>query len=141
MILRLPRQGPPAWALEWAAVIAALAPIITLLVVLVAYLAYLQRAKADKRDQWWKRAQWGIESALSDDPARQEVGVIVLDNLDRSGLATREDAALFNEVALSVMVDNLDEEYDLATAGDPGDNEAEGGESDAQSQGQDGQAS
>ena len=133
-MMRVPMQGPPVWVAEWAAVIGALAPILTLLVVLVAYLAYLQRAKADKRDQWWKRAQWGIESVLAEDPARQDVGMQVLDNLKLSKLATPEDTVLFNQAVRSVMDEYLGEELDLATKTQPGDNEVEGGDDDEQNQ-------
>ena len=62
----------------WAGVLgaAALAPLATFGVVLVAYLTYRQKSHADRRDQWWKRAQWGIDSALNDaDPQRRLAGI------------------------------------------------------------------
>ncbi len=44
-----------------------LAPLATFGVALVAYFAYRQKTNADKRDQWWKRAQWATDAALDQD--------------------------------------------------------------------------
>jgi hypothetical protein len=82
---------------------AALAPLATFGVVLVAFLTYRQRDRADRRDQWWKRAQWAIDSALNDaDPQRRLAGLKVLVQLIGSDLATREDADLMSALAVGI---------------------------------------
>ncbi len=89
----------------WAALLgaAAIAPLATLGVVLVAYLTYRQRSRADRRDQWWKRAQWAIDSALNDgDPQRRLAGLKVLVQLIGSDLATAEDAELMSALAVGI---------------------------------------
>ncbi len=89
----------------WAALLgaAAIAPLATFGVVLVAYLTYRQRSRADRRDQWWKRAQWAIDSALNDaDPQRRLAGLKVLVQLIGSDLATAEDAELMSALAVGI---------------------------------------
>ena len=82
---------------------AAIAPLATFGVVLVAYLTYRQRSRADRRDQWWKRAQWAIDSALNDaDPQRRLAGLKVLVQLIGSDLATAEDAELMSALAVGI---------------------------------------
>jgi hypothetical protein len=89
---------------------AALAPLATLGVVWVAYLAYRQRSWADRRDQWWKRAQWAIDSALDGgDPHRRLAGLKVLVQLIGSDLATAEDADLMSALAVGIR----DQEQDV----------------------------
>lgn len=88
---------------------AAVAPLATFGVVLVAYLTYRQKSHADRRDQWWKRAQWGIDSALSDaDPQRRLAGIKVLVQLIGSDLATAEDAELMSALAAGIQDQELD---------------------------------
>ncbi len=89
----------------WTSVLAAaaLAPLATFGVVLVAFLAYRQRDRADRRDQWWKRAQWAIDAALNDaDPQRRLAGLKVLVQLIGSDLATAEDADLMSAIAVGI---------------------------------------
>ncbi|WP_461188327.1 hypothetical protein [Arthrobacter sp. Z4-13] len=89
----------------WAGMLgaASLAPLATFGVVLVAYLTYRQRSRADRRDQWWKRAQWAIDSALNDaDPQRRLAGLKVLVQLIGSDLATEEDADLMSALAVGI---------------------------------------
>jgi hypothetical protein len=95
----------------WAAVLgaAAVAPLATFGVVLVAYLTYRQKSHSDRRDQWWKRAQWGIDSALNDaDPHRRLAGMKVLVQLIGSDLATAEDAELMSALAVGIQDQELD---------------------------------
>ncbi|MCU1517418.1 MAG: hypothetical protein JWQ75_2139 [Pseudarthrobacter sp.] len=94
----------------WTGVLgaAAVAPLATFGVVLVAYLTYRQRAHADRRDQWWKRAQWGIDSALNDaDPQRRLAGMKVLVQLIGSDLATAEDADLMSALAVGIQTQEM----------------------------------
>jgi hypothetical protein len=94
---------------------AALAPLATFGVVLVAYLTYRQRSRADRRDQWWKRAQWAIDSALDDaDPHRRLAGLKVLVQLIGSDLATAEDAELMSALAVGIRDQEQDERRSMA---------------------------
>jgi hypothetical protein len=95
----------------WTAILgaAAVAPLATFGVVLVAFLTYRQKSNADRRDQWWKRAQWGIDSALDDaDPQRRLAGIQVLVQLIGSNLATPEDADLMSTLAVGIQGQELD---------------------------------
>lgn len=87
------------WVQDWLPVISVAGVFVT---ALVAYLAYRQALDAGRRDQWWARAQWAIESALDTGSDRQLAGLIVLTSLKTSSLATPEDAALFDAIAWSV---------------------------------------
>lgn len=92
---------------------ASLAPLATFGVALVAYFAYRQKTKADKRDQWWKRAQWAIDAALDqEDPQRRLTGVSVLVHMVDSDLATTEDADLMKIVSIAIQDEELEEEVD-----------------------------
>ncbi|MEO8281880.1 MAG: hypothetical protein ABI568_00520 [Pseudarthrobacter sp.] len=94
----------------WSVILgaAAVAPLATFGVVLVAYLTYRQKSRADKRDQWWKRAQWGIDSALNAaDPPRRLAGIKVLVQLIGSDLATPEDADLMSGLAVGIQDQEL----------------------------------
>ncbi|MDQ0093123.1 hypothetical protein [Paeniglutamicibacter psychrophenolicus] len=130
MQLFIPAQGPPPELSHWAAAIGGFAPVATFLVVGVAFLAYRQKTKADKRAEWWKRAQWTIDNSLSEDAQKQDVGLTVLQTLGKSGLATKEDSALFEEVSSAVYGEYLDEELDAALAEEApaGDNDETNGE-------------
>jgi len=104
----------------WAGVlgVAAVAPLATFGVVLVAYLTYRQKAHADKRDQWWKRAQWGIDSALDGaEPQRRLAGMRLLVQLIGSNLATPEDAELMSGLAVGIQDQELDRLTPAGAAG------------------------
>ncbi|MDN3904635.1 hypothetical protein [Arthrobacter sp. YD2] len=55
-----------------------------------------QRREADRRSEWWARAQWAIDASLSEDPHRQETGLGVLNLLAQSDLAGEEEAAIIS---------------------------------------------
>jgi hypothetical protein len=82
-----------------------LGPLATLLVASVALFVGLrtvrQRDRADRRAQWWKRAQWATDLTLSDDPHRRELGYTALEVLAGSSLAGPEELDLL-DVALTV---------------------------------------
>jgi hypothetical protein len=74
-----------------------LGPIATGLVALVALTVGLftvrQRREADRRDQWWKRAQWALDLVLepSEDEGKATVGFAMLERLADSDLARKEE--------------------------------------------------
>lgn len=85
----------PPWVTLLAASVAAAAAVVG------AVLAAIAAAKSRswiRRDQWWQRAQWGIEKALSANPQESEVGLAVLTKLVQLRWAQPED----NEIALVV---------------------------------------
>lgn len=90
------------WCREWIPV---LAPTGVVFAALVAYKAYRQRLVADKRDQWWTRAQWAIDSALDSRVDVKLTGLKVLTSLKAGSLATPEDVALFNSIARGIQND------------------------------------
>lgn len=61
----------------------------------IAYRAARQNArrqeKADRKAQWWARAQWALDLTLSDDPHAQEVGFGMLDALANSEWADEHE--------------------------------------------------
>ncbi|NVM93529.1 hypothetical protein [Arthrobacter wenxiniae] len=87
------------WGQGWLPVISLTGVFVT---ALVAYLSYRRALDADRRDQWWARAQWAIDAALEPGGGRRLAGLIVLTSLKTSKLATRQDAELFDEIARSV---------------------------------------
>ena len=52
-----------------------------------------QRREADRRDQWWKRAQWALDRVMSPSQSQSQaaVGFAVLERLATSDLARREE--------------------------------------------------
>lgn len=102
-----------------------LGPLATLVVASVALFVGLrtvrQRDRADRRDQWWKRAQWVIDLTLDDDPHRRELGYNAMLLLFDSRLAGPEELELL-EVALSAELlrrpDLLDDGWDIGEDGD-----------------------
>lgn len=55
-----------------------------------------QKTIADSRAEWWKRAQWALERALSDDEDTRALGLATLEVLARSELAHKEELELFD---------------------------------------------
>ncbi|MFB2596257.1 hypothetical protein ACEXQE_00550 [Herbiconiux sp. P17] len=47
------------------------------------YQARVQRS-AQRKEQWWKRAEWALNLTLSDDRTRSEIGIAVLEALASS---------------------------------------------------------
>ena len=93
------------WCKEWIPV---LAPTGVFFVALVAYRAYRQRLLADKRDQWWTRAQWAIDTALDTNVDVKLTGLTVLTSLKADSLATPEDVALFDSISGGIQTEIVD---------------------------------
>ena len=109
-------QSGPA---EWWQVLAALGPLAVLLAALigaaVSLRALQQRAAADtaalaqqretdNRGEWWNRTRWALDSSLSADPRRAELGLGILAVLADSGLASPEEL----EIITVAWTDPLD---------------------------------
>lgn len=56
-----------------------------------AMLALRQRSGADRRDAWWKRAQWAIDLSTSSDPYTRRVGTDAMFVLIADTKATAAD--------------------------------------------------
>lgn len=80
-----------------------LGPVATGLVALVALvvgtLTVLQRSRADRRDQWWKRAQWAIDLTFAGQAERQKLAFRVLGVLGESKLAGAEELRILDSLA------------------------------------------
>lgn len=91
---------------EWWEVLAALGPLAVLLAAVIGAAVSLrtlkqraaadtaalaQQREADNRSEWWDRTQWALDSSLSDDPRRAELGLGVMAVLADSGLASPEE--------------------------------------------------
>lgn len=91
---------------EWWQVLAALGPLAVLLAAVIGAVislrtlrqravadtaALAQKREADNRGEWWNRTQWALDSSLSADPRRAELGLGVLAVLADSGLASPEE--------------------------------------------------
>lgn len=101
------------WAITWIPV---LGPLGILTTAVVAYFAYRQKLEADRRAQWWVRAQWALEASLSANPRRSLAGLAVLNDLRTSSLATREDRELFRLIGLTVQEEVLGDAPNLRPA-------------------------
>jgi hypothetical protein len=72
-------------------------PLVTALAAIVAptlgVATIRQRSTADRRHQWWKRAQWALDLCLdvNEDDDRASVGFAVLQVLAESALATKDE--------------------------------------------------
>ena len=58
-----------------------------------------QKSRADRRAEWWRRAQWAIDYATSDREETVQAGLISMTHLIDSTLATDEDIRLVRELA------------------------------------------
>ncbi|HSL36278.1 MAG TPA: hypothetical protein VK883_05560 [Arthrobacter sp.] len=91
---------------EWWEVLAALGPLAVLLAAVIGAAVSLrtlrqraaadtaalaQQREADNRSEWWNRSQWALDSSLSEDPRRAELGLGVMAVLAESGLASPEE--------------------------------------------------
>ena len=104
------KLGPVATAL--AAVVA----------LIVGVIAVIQKSRADRRDQWWKRAQWAIEQTFQADNEQKALGFRVLQVLADSQLAAPEELRILE----SLTTPEIEALAPAAQEGDHGDSHAEG---------------
>ena len=85
-------QAVAAW---WATVTASQATLLAAAGVgLIGSVTIAQKVRTDRRDQWWKRAQWAVDLTVVGNEYSQTVGWAALDNLTVEGGATRRDERL-----------------------------------------------
>ena len=69
-----------------------------------AMLSLRQKAANDRRDAWWKRAQWAIDHSLSPDPDTRLIGTEAMQVLALDAMASRSDMDVL-EAALAYALD------------------------------------
>ncbi|UYY81888.1 MULTISPECIES: hypothetical protein [unclassified Arthrobacter] len=83
---------------EWWQILGALSPLAVLVAAIVAAIVGLlslrQKARADNRSEWWRRAQWALDASLSRSRSEAEMGQKAIEILGHSELASREELAL-----------------------------------------------
>lgn len=100
-------QAAASQDVAWWEVLGALSPLATLLAAAIAgtiaWQALKQRSLADRRGEWWGRAQWALNAALSEDPALKETGLGILGILATSSLATDEEIEILSVAAVEPL--------------------------------------
>ena len=87
-------------AQEWLQVVAALGiPTVLLIAAVVTVVSRSWRRKAECRAEWWSRAQWALDFALSDEPRKQKAGRAALQLLGDSELAGRDELRIAAEAS------------------------------------------
>lgn len=71
-----------------------------------------QKREADARSEWWKRTQWALEAAASDDPRMYAYGTGMLDLLAQSELAGPKDKELLDAVWEGTDTEMQDEDIE-----------------------------
>lgn len=93
-------ENPATAPAHWWDIIGALGPVAILLAALsagvIAWLGLRQRSRADRRSEWWTRAQWALDASLSTDLAKKETGLGVLKLLAESKMAGTEELEIIS---------------------------------------------
>jgi hypothetical protein len=96
---------------EWWQIVAAIGPLVVflgvVLFIVIRWLTTRHRTASDGLalagetraggSEWWPRARWALEATLSDNPARQEVGLAALKLLNDSSLTGKEESLIIAE--------------------------------------------
>ena len=62
----------------------------------------IQKRWADRRDAWWQRVQWALGQICADqdnDDTKRTLGLLMLENLKDSALATQDDLIMIEGVS------------------------------------------
>lgn len=86
---------------EWWQILVAFTPLAAILGITAVIVWYAVRGLAssgvagvENRSDWWDRAEWALDMALDDNPARRNVGLAVLEQLGSSNVIANEDAKI-----------------------------------------------
>ncbi|MDQ0261929.1 hypothetical protein [Sinomonas atrocyanea] len=102
----------------WWQTLAPYAPLLAALIAAgIAWRTLKERSRADNQSEWWRRAQWAIDSSLSTDPDQAELGQKAIEVLGRSKLATDEELELLR-VATADPLEVFEEESAAGGTGD-----------------------
>lgn len=85
-----------------------LAPLVIAAGVVLAWLTYRQKTENDRHEQNWKRIQWSLDTALSDDPQSRGVGLEALDLLISEGGVDGRDASILTECATVIVREEIE---------------------------------
>lgn len=106
-------------------VVAQLGPIATgsaaLVALAVGLATVVQRARVDRREQWWARTQWALDARTDADPRRAAAGEAALSYLSTSDLAG------LDEVRLLAAIDGATVDSEVETADDGPEEDVHGG--------------
>ncbi|MGY1631878.1 hypothetical protein ACI784_09260 [Geodermatophilus sp. SYSU D01186] len=86
-------------AADWGALATAFGAAVALLVGVV---TVLQKTQADRRAEWWNRAQWAVDHAVSTRDEEAEIGLISMTHLIESPAATDDDVRFMRDVAQNI---------------------------------------
>lgn len=83
--------------------LSSLGPLATFVVAFAAWRTYRQKAAADQPDQGWKRVEWAIGLALTEDRESRLAGIDAITELFEGQAVAIEDERLFTSVGRSVQ--------------------------------------
>jgi hypothetical protein len=86
-------------AANWGALATALGATVALVVGIA---TVRQKSQADRRAEWWRRAQWAVDHATSERDETVEAGLIAMTHLIESPLATDDDVRLVRDLAKNI---------------------------------------
>lgn len=94
-----------AWIWQSLVGLAEIADVATFLVVAVAVFTFRQKLNSDNREAWWKRVEWAIESALSEEQheQRRAAGTAAILDLKFSKLAKKVDRKFLEAIASAIL--------------------------------------
>lgn len=99
-------------AADWQ-ILAAFAPLIAALIAAgIAVATLRQRSNADRKAEWWRRAQWALDTSYSDDPERSQLGLDVIADLAQS--APGADEARIIQIASNEPLLAAEEDLEAA---------------------------
>jgi|HubBroStandDraft_1064217.scaffolds.fasta_scaffold170712_1 hypothetical protein len=58
-----------------------------------------EKRLADRREAWWGRTQWALEHTLSDQDTDRTIALLMLDVLQASKSANKDDRRMIGQVA------------------------------------------
>ncbi|MCS5717861.1 hypothetical protein N1027_06905 [Herbiconiux sp. CPCC 205763] len=99
-----PSDWAASWFLPWAQTpgFGGVAAVVAAMIAFAAsrHQARLQRA-AQRKEQWWKRAEWALNLTFNDDATRSEVGIALLE-----ALASSEWAGEHEDDVIAAVIDH-----------------------------------
>jgi hypothetical protein len=75
---------------------------------LVGAVTVLQKSRNDRRDAWWKRAQWAIDKSLSRDAVERDIGNRAMGVFYRDPAVSDADVRVLREALLRSFEDTRD---------------------------------
>jgi hypothetical protein len=73
--------------------------VLAMVTIFIGFATLMQKLYADRRDQWWKRAQWAVDNVSAPDDLTRALGLTVLISLYDSPLATNDERNMIESIA------------------------------------------